>query len=347
MIDNVGRLIYVGTSVRLRDRLIDYFQGASDPFRLPRGGERERRKELRISSRAERVVWEVVGHELLALLRELELIRRFQPELNVRGRNRRRQVYLYLSADEAPRFRVGGQLPRACRHHWGPLPGKGHLVRVVEWLNRHFRLADCPERTAIRFADQHEMFARDERPGCLRGEVDACLAPCVGFCTRTDYRMQLGRARAFLDGRSDEPLGWLRKAIQTAAECRNFEHAARLRDTLEDVERLCHRLVLQRNPVRRDFVYPFQCGRHTAWILIRSGNVIAARRSPSTQSAARAWLARLEALSQHDRSADQYDGNDGRLVAAWFQRRPEELARAISFDAATLHCRELLSSRLV
>jgi excinuclease ABC subunit C len=348
MIDNVGRLIYVGTSVRLRDRLMDYFQGRSDPRVLARTAERDRdrRKELRVASRAERLVWEVVGHELLALLRELELIRRFQPELNVRGRNRRRRVYLYLSAEEAPRFRVGGQLPRACRNHWGPLTGKGHLVRVADWLNRHFRLVDCPDRTAMHFADQREFFALDQRPGCLRGEVDACLAPCVGLCTRGDYRAQLRRARAFLDGESDEPLRWLRDAIQAAAERRNFEHAARLRDTLDDVERLCDRLVLQRNPMRHDFVYPIQRGRHTAWVLIRSGNVVAARRVPATPAAARSWLVRLDAHADHKLSDADYDGNDARLVAAWFRRRPEELACALTFDAAALHCREVAGSRI-
>src|SRR5690606_20930388 len=101
------------------------------------------RKEQRIAARARQLVWEPAGHELLALLREQELIRRYGPEMNVRGRRRRRLVYVFLSVADAPRFSVAANLPKACRHHWGPVVRTGGLLRAVEFLNRHFRLPDC------------------------------------------------------------------------------------------------------------------------------------------------------------------------------------------------------------
>ena len=96
-LDRDGRLIYVGVSRRLRKRLVTYFQRGE-----------VYRKERRIAAHASEVVWEEIGHEFAAQLRELELIRRHEPRLNVRGREHGRKLgYIYLTGDEAPRFRVG------------------------------------------------------------------------------------------------------------------------------------------------------------------------------------------------------------------------------------------------
>jgi hypothetical protein len=95
MIDCADRLVYVGMSRNLRERTQTYFQKS----------DAHQRKEARIARRARRLLWEPTGHELLALLREQELIRRFMPEMNVRGRRRRSLVFVYVSVEDAPRFR--------------------------------------------------------------------------------------------------------------------------------------------------------------------------------------------------------------------------------------------------
>ena len=242
MIDHAGRLIYVGVSCKLKHRLLTYFQGA-DKFQRPASRDDAPRKELRVARRAVRLVWEVAGHELLALLREQELIRRFLPDLNVRGRRHRRLAYIVLSADEAPRFRVAAQLPKSSRQHWGPFSHNGRLLRAVELLNRHFKLPDCPGKTVVRFAGDGTLFPIVDRPMCLRGEVDRCLAPCIGATSRHDYFAQLARARAFLDGRDDSPLVELDRGIAAAAARRNFEQAARLHEIRTDLEALRDRLL--------------------------------------------------------------------------------------------------------
>jgi len=86
MIDPEGRLIYVGKSKSLRARLVSYFTGGSEDC-----------KARRIVACSQRIVWEPAPHEFTALLRELELIRRFCPRFNVRGRpGRGRRAYVGL-----------------------------------------------------------------------------------------------------------------------------------------------------------------------------------------------------------------------------------------------------------
>ena len=98
MIDRDGQLIYVGMSVRLRDRLLTYFTSGPPSA-----------KEQRIAARAHFFVWEEGDHEFTVRLRELELIRRFAPAYNVRGRPGRNEVgYVFVTTGEAPCFRAWG-----------------------------------------------------------------------------------------------------------------------------------------------------------------------------------------------------------------------------------------------
>lgn len=342
MIDLAGRLVYVGKAVNLRTRLLTYFQGAAphDPPR--RGRDDNHRKELRIARRTTRLVWEVTGHELLALLREHELIHRFAPDLNVHGRRRQRLAYVYLSTDEAPRFRVAAQLPKSCRHHWGPLAHNGHLIRSVELLNRQFKLPDCPSDTTFHFSGDQSLFAIVERPLCLRGEMNRCLAPCAGQTTRGDYFRQLARARAFLDGHDDSLLADLEAGIAAAIEHRQFEHAARLHEIRGDLATLLDRLLPRPHEDPRSFVYPIACGARGTWMLVHRGTVLAVRHEPATNTNACFWLKRLESLPSAEAwPIDDRDATESHIVQAWFRQRPDELERVISLEAAREFCLEM------
>jgi excinuclease ABC subunit C len=338
MIDHADRLIYVGVSRRLRSRLVCYFQGADSLRGMPRNREEGPRKELRISRRAVRLVWEVAGHELLALLREHELIRRFMPDLNVRGRRRRRLAYIYQSTDEAPRFRIAANLPKSCRHHWGPFGHNGHLIRSVELLNRQFKLPDCPTQTVTQYADDGALFPIADRPLCLRGEVGRCLATCAGGTTRQEYFAQVARARAFLDGVDDSPLAELDEAMSAAVTARQFEHAARLHEIRTDLETLRDRLLPRPCEEPRSFVYPVQRGRRNTWLLVHRSNVLTVAGEPRSATSATRWLARIRELPRSEWALDDRDAAESRIVQAWFRQRPVELERVVSFEAAQLIC---------
>src|SRR5262245_3805366 len=149
MIDARNRLIYVGMSIALRKRLMTYFQ-SRPPIR----------KECRIAEGTDRLVWEVLGHELAAQLRELELIRRHQPRFNVKGRQPDRPLgYIYMSREDAPRVRVGRGVPKGVRYSWGPLAINWRIKESLEVANRYFKLSDCPASVPMHFADQRNLFA--------------------------------------------------------------------------------------------------------------------------------------------------------------------------------------------
>jgi excinuclease ABC subunit C len=330
MVDRRGRLIYIGMSTALRKRLTTYFQGGASI-----------RKECRIAKDTRRLVWEVVGHELGAQLRELELIRRHQPRLNVKGRQPDRPLgYIYISCEDAPRIRTARRVPKSVRHSWGPLVINWRIKEAIEVLNRSFKLVDCPASVPIHFADQGNLFSLELRPECLRHEMGTCIAPCSGQCTRTEYLAQLRAARAFLDGRECGILATLESQLQDAAELCQYERAANVRDRLERLRYLHERLEWLREPALPSrFVYPVQVGRRQVWYLLADGRVVAGMPAPNNTKDAGVCLGHMRRVYDLSHGGEIATDRPARqIVSRWFRTRRHELTSILLPSAAEEFC---------
>jgi excinuclease ABC subunit C len=334
MIDGAGELIYVGKSRRLSSRLMSYF---------PAGASGE--KSERIGRRAKRLVWETAPHEFLALLRELELIRRFSPRFNVAGRaEHQHPAYLYLTAGPAPHFAVANEVPRGCSIWFGPLPGIKRHREAVEQLNRRFLLRDCSQKTPMRFADQRDLFPGGRIPGCLRFDLGTCLGPCAGLCTSRRYSQAVQRALRFLRGEDQSMLTGLEQAMREAAGAQSFERAAVLRDAwqmLALVDRGLNRL----RELRSDysFVYELRCRKgERAWVFLREGYAMGACTKPGGARSARAVLKRAREIYGETESPPVADLDMLRLVGSWFYNHEREARGAWSIPDTMEFCERLI-----
>lgn len=325
MLDRKGRVIYIGKAKCLRVRLLSYFRTNS---RDPKAG--------RILNHTRTLVWEQAADEFAALLRELELIRRFRPRFNVIGQpGARRYLYLCLGKAPAPyayltREPTGKEVAR-----YGPLVGRGRISDAVRRLNDWFKLRDCPSTVPLAFADQPELFDGEARAArCLRYDIGNCLAPC-GLCTRRDYAANVRAARAFLDGRDRAPLKELTKRMATAAAEMKYEQATALRDRLQALTWLDDRLTFLRSARRGGaFVYPLAGpSGETLWYLIQRGEVCAVLREPRTpteRDAAAGFVESTFAEADGESRVTDRTVDSVLLVASWFKKYPAEKANLLS-----------------
>ena len=79
MVDNTGRILYVGKAKNLRTRLLCYFRA-----------EYPADKAARILYAAHDIRWSYVSSEFTALLTELRQIRRYRPHFNYKFNRTRR-----------------------------------------------------------------------------------------------------------------------------------------------------------------------------------------------------------------------------------------------------------------
>lgn len=328
MIDRAGELIYVGKAKALRTRLLGYFR--------PNSRDEKAGKIIRETCR---LVWEPVADEFAALLRELELIRRWRPRFNVQGQPRRqRRVYLCVGRRPAPYAFVATKPPGTAAACFGPVSGMRRAGEAARKLNDWYRLRDCPQKQTMVFADQRELFPVLHAPGCIRHDLGSCLAPCAAACTQPDYAFHVAAALDFLHGRDRTPLDQLTREMTQAAADLQFERAAVLRDRLDTLEWLWRQLDRLRDAVRQSGVYAVDGAGGATWYLIRGGAVRAAIPAPAdevTREKAAMRLAEVFAADAPSSGPPRPDEVDGvLLVSSWFRRHRQERDRLLNVDVA-------------
>src|SRR5260370_6816954 len=144
MLDGQGELIYIGKAKSLRGRLLSYLRHKSrDP------------KAARILRHTGSIAWEINPNEFAALHRELELIRRWRPRLNVQGQpQRRRFTFVCLGRPPAPYLFLARRPPASTLACFGPIPLGLRAREAVRRLNDWFQLRDCPQVQQMVFAHQ-------------------------------------------------------------------------------------------------------------------------------------------------------------------------------------------------
>jgi len=333
MVNLLGALVYVGKAKNLRARLLSYFRPRS---RDPKAG--------RILHQARILVWEPASSEFAALLRELELIRRWQPRFNVQGQPmRRRRCYVCIGRRSAPYLHLSVRPTGRTVASYGPIPASRRASEAVRYLNDLFRLRDCPQSQEMVFADQRELFPVVRAAGCIRYEIGTCLGPCAAACSQREYAEQVRFARAFLEGRDSRVLDKIERQMADASQRLDFESAAALRDKLDVLRWLADRLdFMRRARTKHSFVYPVtSTDGETTWFLIRQGEVratiAAPQDGPSKQTAAQ-LIESIYGKGGSPRRSPSPEIDGILLVCGWFRRHPDERRRAIPASQALAAC---------
>lgn len=334
MVARNGELLYVGKAKRLRSRLLSYFRPKS---RDPKAG--------RIIARTRRILWEEQPSEFAALLRELELIRRWRPPANVHGQPGRRSLtFLCIGRRPAPYLFLSRRPGSSVLVCFGPLHAGRRAREAVRRLNDEFRLRDCPRSTTMIFAEENELFPIVRSAACLRYDIDTCLGPCAAACSRDDYTAKVEAARGFLQGEDVSLLARVERDMLAASAALEFERAATLRDKYKDLSWLTGRLAFLREARdRHSFIYAVanESGAEH-WYLIRRGyvqSVLAAPCDSASRVAACEQIAAIfdpQATWIEPTTPEQLDGV--LLVASWFRRHPEEYARTLTVGEARERC---------
>jgi excinuclease ABC subunit C len=216
-LNSAGEVIYVGKAKSLRSRVRSYFQpSAQHPPRV-----------ARMVSEVDDLEIIVVDTEMEALILESNLIKRQRPRYNVILRDDKNFPYLKLSTrDTYPRVSLVRRARLDGNVYTGPYLPASTARRSMKLIQRFFQVATC-----------REVFDGKRRP-CLYFHLDQCLAPCAGKTTPEEYGTAVDDARLFLEGRDHDLKRSLEQRMKRASESREYERAARYRDTLKTVRGL-------------------------------------------------------------------------------------------------------------
>ena len=333
-LDANNQICYVGKSKCLRKRLLSYF--AKNPAD---------KKVLRIRQTSKRLVWEPLSDELLALIREQELIYRWRPEFNTQGQPVKRQpAFLCISGGMAPNAYFTRRVTAKSEFSIGPISGTGRLRAAIVSLNQVFRLRDCPDKTKFSYNEQLQLFDNPTSAKCIRHELSSCPAPCAGLCGRKTYFGHVQQAMDFLIGgvTSESILERLQLEMKQAASAESFERATVLRDHFQNLSWLSRRLKqLEIAEATLNGVLPVADKRNRKlWLILRGGRLIESTAAPRDAKRKLAAAEKLRAIQQQDLGlpTNLKEMNLQMIVMAWFRKYPATKKRLIGFDEAIQGC---------
>ncbi len=219
--DAKGAVLYVGKAKSLRSRVRSYFRGGDARLGLDR-----------LIERVDQIEVIVTSTEVEAFHLEQNLIKRHRPTFNVRLRDDKSYPYIAVTLeDEYPRVMFTRERHRRGVTYFGPYASAKKVRETLDVLNRVFPYRPC----------EGPQPGRHSGIPCLDYHIERCLAPCVGYVTKEDYREIVERVIEFLSGDSRPVLRELEEKMRDAAERQEFEEAARYRNRLTAVRHLAER----------------------------------------------------------------------------------------------------------
>src|SRR6266498_2112336 len=222
-------VLYVGKAKSLRARVRSYF----------RAGDARRGLDS-LTSRVDRVEIVITSTETEAFHLEQNFIKRHRPPFNVRLRDDKSYPYIAVTVDDDfPRVMFTRERHRRGVVYFGPYANAKKVRETLDVLNRVFQYRPC----------EGPKPGRHSGIPCLDYHIDRCLAPCVGYVSKEDYRAIIDQVIEFLSGDTDPIQRELERKMRDAAGEERFEEAARYRNRLRSVQHLAERQAADRRSV--------------------------------------------------------------------------------------------------
>ncbi|MFH0762917.1 MAG: excinuclease ABC subunit UvrC [Candidatus Omnitrophota bacterium] len=206
--DAAGRVIYIGKAKSLKKRVQSYFS-------------------RRLDSKTQAMVAKITGLDYIlapteaqAQILEAALIKKRQPQYNIDFKDDKSFPWIRITDEEFPVVSICRRKKRDIKDnalYFGPYTNAKLLREAVKIIRRIFGFRSCKKI-----------------PGraCLYWRVNLCPGPCIKKVSRDSYREIIERIKLFLESRYARLLEELSRKMILAAQGKEFEEAAKIRDQI-------------------------------------------------------------------------------------------------------------------
>lgn len=218
--DAAGEIMYVGKAARLSNRVRQYFQ---------KSRARDPKTEALVAEIAD-TDWMVVDSELEALFLEAEMVRRYMPRYNILLRDDKSMVYVRIDYDsDYPTVTTTRRPLDDGARYFGPYLSTLSVRQALKLLRRIFPFA-VKRTPGQKRATLHYHLGLD--PGLEEGKTSL-----------EDYRANLRRLMAVIEGKKHTIERELEKEMKQCARAQDFEGAAKARNQLFSLQNLSKQVI--------------------------------------------------------------------------------------------------------
>ncbi len=218
-----GRVIYVGKSKALKNRVSQYFQNTAS--HTP--------KTLAMVEKVNDFDYILTDTEAEALALECNLIKKYRPRYNILLKDDKQYPYIKITMNEDfPKIIMTRQVSRDGGLYFGPYMSAFMVKETLDVIKKIFQVRSCSKK-----------LPRDigkDRP-CLLYHLKQCSAPCDGKISREEYREVFHRIENVLKGNNKEIIAELEEKMYKASADMEYEKAGSYRDKIESIKALGER----------------------------------------------------------------------------------------------------------
>lgn len=218
MHDKNDKIIYVGKAVVLKNRVRQYF--------------RKNKKTKRIQNMVAQVdhfEYIVCDNEAEALILECNLIKKNMPKFNVLLKDDKTYPYIKINVKaDYPDIYITRRILNDGAKYFGPYANAGSAKEMIEFIKSKYKIRQCK---SFKYKDR----------ACLNYHIKKCMAPCMGYVSKEEYRKQINEIISILEGKTAELQKELQKEMQEASSKMEYERAQEIRDKIYAIERISQR----------------------------------------------------------------------------------------------------------
>ena len=213
MRDKNDIIIYVGKAISLKNRVSQYFRKTNKTVRIQR-----------MVSLIDHFEYIVVDNEAEALILECNLIKKNMPKFNVLLKDDKAYPYIKIDVkSDYPNVFYTRSIKNDGAKYFGPYANPYAAKEMINFIKERFQIRQC------------KVFKSNKR-ACLNYHIKRCLAPCVNYISKEEYRKQIDQIIMLLEGKTESIIKNLENEMKKAAEKQDYETAAKLRDRISAIE---------------------------------------------------------------------------------------------------------------
>lgn len=218
MYDKDDKIIYVGKSVSLKNRVRSYFTT-----------NHKYKKVQAMVEHIHRFEYIIVNNETESLVLEANLIKKNRPKYNINLKDDKQYPYIKITNEKFPKILKVRDVKEDKAQYFGPFPTISDLEKLMELSILIYNIRDCK----LNF-DKGKFL---QRP-CMSYYLGRCSAPCTQNIDRENYNNDVKRAIKFLSGDTTEIKEILLNRMKKASVKEEYELAMKYRDFLSEIDYL-------------------------------------------------------------------------------------------------------------
>jgi excinuclease ABC subunit C len=248
--DSEGEILYIGKAKSLKKRVSSYFTGI----------DRHPGKTAILVRKIRSIKFIIVDTELDALLLENNLIKKYQPQYNIRLKDDKTFPWICITNERFPRLFPTRKVIKDGSQYFGPFANVKVMYAMLDMAKKMFPLRNCNLKLS------KENIEAGKFKVCLEFHIGNCKGPCENLQTEEDYNEGISKIRDLIKGNVSAVIKQLKQEIAQLAETMQFELAQEVKERLDALESYQARSTVVSASITKVDVFAFRSDEKAAYV---------------------------------------------------------------------------------